>query len=80
MKDAKDSNVVYADDVGDSVVAIEKHSDLSFRFITVLMAKFRKVTQELSFFIDAGNDFPGCGGIILCYVVVNFFEPQCCFV
>jgi hypothetical protein len=49
-------------------MAVKKDTDISFRFFPVCMAKFREITQYLSLIIDAGNDFPGGGGIIFCYV------------
>ena len=48
-------------------MAIKKNADISLRFIPVFMAKLREITQKLSFFMDAGNDFPGSGRVVLCY-------------
>ncbi len=73
MKDTQDINVVVCDNVSNPVMAIEENANISFRFVAVLVAEFWKINQDLCFIINAGNDFPGSGGIILCYIFVDFF-------
>jgi hypothetical protein len=75
MKDAQDVNVIVCDNVGNSVMTIKENTDISFLFVAVFMAKFGGMAQELSFVIDAGNDFLGSGRVVLCYIFVDFSEP-----
>jgi hypothetical protein len=59
VKDSQDVYVIFGDDVGDSIVAIQKNPDITLWFIPIFMAKFWEIAQELSFFLDAGNEQRG---------------------
>lgn len=75
MKDTQDVNVIVCDNVGNSVMTIMENTDISLWFFAVFMTKFGKITQKLSFVVDAGNDFLGSGRVVLRNVFVDLFEP-----
>jgi len=74
MKDTQDVNVIVCDKIGNSVMTIKENTDIAFRLFAVFMAKLGKITQKLSFVVDAGDDFLGSGRVVLRNVFVDFFE------
>jgi hypothetical protein len=43
MKDTQDVNVIVCDNIGNSVMAIQENTDVSFRFFAIFMAKLREI-------------------------------------
>jgi len=53
VENTKDINGAVSNEVSNPVMAIQENTNLTFRLFTVLIADFRKIPQELSFFINA---------------------------
>ena len=80
MKNTQDVNVISCDNVGNSVMSIEKYADISFLFFAVFMAKLREFAQKLSLVIDSGNDFLSSGRVVFGDILVDFSEPLLGFI